>query len=123
MPAPSFEELAGFIRAWASLPARTRIAPETLFEEDLGITGDDGCELLEAVEKRFDVCLHTPKEGYRDVFGLAPHEFLFHSEGLGWGLSDIIALFRPNSAPTSVRPFRVGDLLEAMHKASEKPTD
>jgi hypothetical protein len=48
---------------------------------------------------------------------------LFDGEGFGLGLLDVIDLFRPNSTPSSVRPFRVGDLLEAMHKASEKPTD
>jgi hypothetical protein len=53
---PSFDELAAFVREWAGIPNRKRIAPETLFEDDLGITGDDGCELLDETERRFDVC-------------------------------------------------------------------
>ena len=57
------------------------------------------------------------EEGYRRAFDLAPHEFLFHSEGLGWDLSDIVSLFRPSAIPTSIRAFRVGDLFEAIKKA------
>ena len=89
-PTPSFEEFATFVREWARIPARIEIVPETLFEDDLGITGDDGCELLQATEKHFWVCLSSPEDGYRRTFDLAPHEFLFHGEGLGWGLPDII---------------------------------
>ncbi|MBK7926639.1 MAG: hypothetical protein IPJ98_03870 [Bryobacterales bacterium] len=118
---PSFEELADFIREWAAIPRRMSILPETLFEDDLGITGDDGCELLEATEKHFGVCLSSPEEGYRRAFDLAPHEFLFHSEGLGWDLSDIVSLFHPSAPPSSIRAFRVGDLFEAIRKAPPKP--
>jgi len=35
--APTFEELAHFIRERAGIPKRKLIAPETLFEDDLGI--------------------------------------------------------------------------------------
>jgi len=115
-----FEELANFIREWAAIPRRKRIVPETLFEDDLGITGDDGCELLEATEKHFGVCLSSPEEGYRRSFDLAPHEFLFHGEGLGWGLSDIVSLCE---MPSSIRAFRVGDLFEAIKKAPPKPNN
>jgi hypothetical protein len=92
-----------------------------LFEDDLGITGDDGCELLEATESHFRVCLSSPVDGYRRTFDLAPHEFLFNSEGLGWGLSDIISLFRPSVVPPSVKAFRVGELFEAVKNAPSKP--
>jgi hypothetical protein len=117
----SFEELADFIREWAGIPGRKPTVPETLFEDDLGITGDDGCELLEATEKHFGVCLSSPEDGYRRTFDLAPHEFLFHSEGLGWSLSDIVSLFRPSAMPPSIRAFRVGDLFDAIRKAPPKP--
>jgi hypothetical protein len=120
---PSFEEFADFIREWAAIPKRKPIVPETLFEDDLGISGDDGCELLEATEKHFGVCLSSPEEGYRRTFDLAPHEFLFHSEGLGWDLCDIISLFRPSSMPTSIRAFRVGDLFEAIKRVPARPID
>jgi len=118
---PSFEDLANFIREFAAIPRRKPIEPETLFEDDLGISGDDGCELLEATEKHFGVCLSSPEEGYRRTFDLAPHEFLFHSEGLGWDLSDLLSLFRPNAMPSSIKAFTVGDLFEAIKKAPPKP--
>ena len=120
-PTPSFEEFAAFIRDWARIPKRIAITPDTLFEDDLGITGDDGCELLEATAKHFRVSLATPEDGYRRTFDLAPHEFLFHSEGFGWDLSDIISLFRPSAMPSSVKAFRVGDLFEAVKKCPSRP--
>lgn len=113
----SFEELADFIREWASIPRHIPIGPETRFEIDLGITGDDGCELLDATEARFGVLLSSPEHGYREAFDLAPHEFLFHSEGLGWGWPDIVGLFQPGTMSFSVRDFRVGELFQALRNA------
>lgn len=102
----SFDEFAAFIRASAGVPRRIAIRPGSLFEDDLGITGDDGCDLLEATEQHFGVLLSTPEHGYRETFGLASHEVLFHSEGLGWGATDLVDLFRPDAMPTSVRNFK-----------------
>jgi hypothetical protein len=55
----SFERFCEFIRDFARLSRNKKIVPETLFEEDLGITGDDGCELLEATGKRFGIRLSS----------------------------------------------------------------
>ena len=118
---PSFEQFAAFIRKWAAIPARIEIRPETLFEDDLGITGDDGSDLLEATEDHFRVRLSSPENGYRPTFDLAPHEVLFRSEGFGPDLSDIMSLFGPSVVPTSVRAFRVGELFEAVKNAPSKP--
>jgi hypothetical protein len=60
-----FEELAAFIRDWAQVPVEQPIGLDTRFEDDLGITGDDGGALLQAVEKRFAVQLSTIEDGYR----------------------------------------------------------
>jgi hypothetical protein len=121
--APTFQELAEFIRAWGGIPKRKLIAPETLFEDDLGITGDDGCELLEATEKHFAVCLSSSEDGYRRTFDLASHEFLFHNEGLGDLLYGLVSLFDPSAQPSSIRAFRVGDLFEAIKKAPSRPVN
>lgn len=118
---PSFEAFATFVRVWGRIPTRIQITPDTLFEDDLGITGDDGCELLEATEKHFRVCLSSPEDGYRRTFDLAPHEFLFHSEGLGWAAQDILSLFHPTVMSASVRAFKVGDLFEAVNRARRNP--
>jgi hypothetical protein len=43
-----FDQFADFVREWGGLSRKKKIAPESEFEADLGITGDDGCDLLEA---------------------------------------------------------------------------
>jgi hypothetical protein len=112
MDAPSFDEFAEFIRQWARISRKKRIAPETEFEDGLGITGDDGSDLLRATEKRFEVALSSEEYGYRKTFNLGPDEFLFHGEGL-W--PDVRTLFG-RSAPVVVA-FTVGALYEAVQKA------
>jgi hypothetical protein len=61
----TFDDVADFVRACARVPVKRPITPETQFERDLGITGDDGSELLEAAEKRFAVNLAPDQGGYR----------------------------------------------------------
>jgi hypothetical protein len=106
-----FDDVADFVRAWARVPIKQQITPETQFERDLGITGDDGSELLDAAGKHFMVNLASDKTGYRAAFGLGPNEYLFNSEGFGLGAA-IITLF---SNP-SVRAFTVGELYQALVK-------
>jgi acyl carrier protein len=55
MGSPSFAEFADFIRSQCGVSAKKNITPASKFEDDLGITGDDGVDLLKATEKRFDV--------------------------------------------------------------------
>jgi len=110
---PSFDEFAEFIREWARIPKRKQIAPGTLFERDLGITGDDGCELLEEAERRFGVCLSSPEHGYAQTFSLDANETLFHGEGF----LDLFTCF--GLAPT-VRKFTVGELFNAVRSAPAK---
>lgn len=107
----SFEEFADFIRQWGRRSRKVRIVPETEFERDLGITGDDGCDLLKATEQRFKVALSSEEHGYRKTFNLGPDEFLFHSEG--W--PDLSTLFgRPQPIVVS---FTVGRLYDAVQAA------
>ena len=116
----SFEEFANFIRKWAAIPERMKIAPETLFEDDLGITGDDGCELLEEIERHFAFRLSSSEHGYRQTFDLPPNEFLFNSEGFGPSPSGIVSLFDPSAIHSSIRPFSVGELFNAVKNAPVK---
>jgi acyl carrier protein len=113
-----FKELAEFIREWSHLPPRKQIAPGTQFERDLGITGDDGCELLEAVEKRFDISLSYEEGGLRKTFNLGPNEFLFHSEGFELFPFEQLSIFGRSSTPT-IRSFTVGELYDAVQQAME----
>ena len=109
MEHPSFDEFAEFIRKLAKLPRKKPIAPETEFEDGLGITGDDGCELLQAVETHYGVSLSSKEDGYRKAFNLGPNEFLFHSEGL---LPDLLC-----KPPAFVVEFTLGDLYNALKEA------
>lgn len=114
---PTFNEIADFVREWAFIPAKQQISRDTQFERDLGITGDDGSDLLEAAQKRFKVDLAPDEGGYRTIFNLRPNEYLFNSEGFSIesGGTDMITLFT-NTNP-SVRAFTVGELCEAVRKA------
>jgi acyl carrier protein len=112
MNTPSFEQLAEFIRRECGLRKDKHIDADTQFERDLGITGDDGGELLEAVEKQYQI------EFTHESFGLEFNEYLFHSEG--FDLSPIQSLFgRPIP---EVRSFTAGELYEAVLKELIKQT-
>jgi acyl carrier protein len=113
---PSFNEFAEFIRERHGLSRKKQIAPETKFEDDLGITGDDGCDLLAATEKRFRVSLSSEKHGYRETFALGPNEFLFQSEG--GVFPELLTIFRGHSPV--VRTFTVGELYNAVQEALAK---
>jgi acyl carrier protein len=80
---PTFDEFAHFIREFSGDSADQVITPDTQFERDLGVTGDDGDDLLIATEKRFHIQLVTEERSLRETFNMAPNEYLFHSEGGG----------------------------------------
>ena len=109
MTGPGFLEFAAFLRAWARIPSTTQIMPGTLFEDDLGITGDDGGDLLEATAIQYGIHLTS------DLFDLAPNEFLFHPEGFGPNWSELLG--RPS---ITVREFSVGELYDAILKSAGK---
>lgn len=108
MERPSLDDVAAFVREFAALPTRRALLPETKLDADLGITGDDGVELLDHAERRFDVALRSPA-----LFGLRPGEVLFGAEGFDpLGISVLLRwlLREPR--------FVVRDLtLEELHRA------
>ena len=107
MSSLSFEDFADFIRSQCGISQKKKITPESKFEDDLGVTGDDGVDLLRATEERFGVRLLDAGHGYRRTFDLGPDEFLFNSEG--WF-----------PTPGSVREFKVGDLYSAVVKCQNR---
>ena len=109
MKKPRFEDVVQVVRDSQHLRDDKPIGLETRFERDLGITGDDGSELLEAVEKRLDVTFT------RETFNLKPNEFLFGPEA---SIGDFITLFRHRKSV--FRSFTVGELYEAVLKELEK---
>src|SRR5258708_22687531 len=108
----TFEVFTAWIREYWGVPVRKKILPETEWERELGLTGDDGDDLLEATEKRFEVRLGNEETGVRETFNLRPNEYLFNSEGWGPSPCEIISLF--SGGPTVVRKFTVGELFQAV---------
>ena len=105
METPTFEQLADLIREIIGVSNKTIIDPSTQFENDLGVTGDDGVKLLEVIEKHFGIPLTNAEGQLSASFGLKPNEYLFHSEG--WSLP--IWWFGCGHKPI-VRNFTVGEL-------------
>ncbi|MBO0932812.1 hypothetical protein [Fibrella aquatilis] len=113
---PTFYEFATFLRKETGNKNTFPITPATLFENDLGVTGDDGDDLLMAVEKHYGISL----EPLRETFAMQPNEYLFHSEG--FSPIDFIELIRVTKNLFSstkeprpfVRPFRVEELFDAV---------
>jgi hypothetical protein len=112
----TFEEFVIFIREFWSVSSRKQITPDTQFERDLGLTGDDGDELLLATERRFGIKLGSEETGIRGTFNLGPNEYLFHSEGLElFQPRGLISLF--GSEEHTVRKFTAGELYDAVRNS------
>lgn len=116
---PSLSLLIDFLRDFTR-DRRTPITTQTYLEEDLGITGDDGAELLEEVALRFGVVLHTDEDGYQTTFGLGDNEYLFHSEGFDpLCIGRLIGWLRNKPRPV-IRDLSVGELHRALVAAQRK---
>jgi hypothetical protein len=89
-----------------------QISLDTQFERDLGITGDDGIELLEAVQERYGI------EFTSESFRLEFNEYVFHSEGFELFPIFFQSLF--GKPMPEVRSFTVGELYEAVLKELDK---
>nr|WP_237449371.1 DUF1493 family protein [Pantoea sp. Taur] len=75
------EEVIEFVREFSG-DHKSVITEHTRQDADLGITGDDGVELLEDAEKKFGVSFVTEERSFQETFGLGDNEYLFNSEGL-----------------------------------------
>jgi hypothetical protein len=109
MTVVSFNQFVSFIREFAGVSPKKVITRFTRFEKDLGITGDDGCNLLRKTEQQFGIQLSCEIHGYKQTFKLKPNEYLFHTEGF-----DILGFFHKYS----IREFMVGELYDAVYSAS-----
>jgi hypothetical protein len=105
---PSFESLCEIIREQCQLRPDERIVSDTQFERDLGITGDDGDEVLHRVEEYYSIRFSA------ESFNLSPNEFLFHSEGFDLFKVPIRMILR--KPEPEIRSFTVGELFEATSK-------
>lgn len=82
--ATTLAELIACIRESQGIKASKSISGDSLLERDLGITGDDGDELLQAIQERFGVSFAGADGTLREAFGLEKNEYLFHSEGFSF---------------------------------------
>jgi acyl carrier protein len=104
----TFEKLCNVIRESCCLDPEEQITPETQFQRDLGVTGDDGVSLLRDVEEAFGI------EFSNRSFDLGPGEYLFDAEGF-----DVVGpLWRliTRKPEPQVRSFTVGQLYQSAMK-------
>jgi len=115
----TIDNLILLIREFQCITNKTEINETTLLEHDLGITGDDGCELLEEIENSFNLSFTGEDGSLREYFDLEEDQFLFHSEGLDlFGIFSLIF----GRKPENIKPITIGDLFNATIKAKNKVT-
>lgn len=116
----TFEDVEAFVRDFAGLQRKRVITPDTRLENDLGITGDDGSELLEKAAAHFGVQLADPVHGYRPTFGLGENEYLFTSEGLDLiGIGELIRKLRKQPRPI-IRDLSMQELHNAILRSKSQ---
>ena len=113
----TFENVVSVIRDFQGISEKKLINASTFLEDGLCITGDDGADLLEEIEKQFLVSFAGKDGSVRDIFDLEENQYLFHSEGiniLGW----LLSLF--GREYENVKPITVGQLYETTVKAKQR---
>jgi len=113
----TFQNLVSIIRESQGFSGKDIITEASLLEKDLGITGDDGCELLEAIEEKFDISFTGPDGSLREVFCLSEGQYLFHSEGMNlfWLITSFLGRDSENA-----KAITAGELYRAALNAQEK---
>lgn len=116
---PPLADVIAFIQEFSGC-RREAIDENSWLEQDLGITGDDGVELLEEAEKVFGVSFSAEQDGFREAFSLKENEYLFHSEGIDFfGIVYLCRRLRGIPAPV-VRDLTVGQLHSALVEARNR---
>ena len=117
---PALENVADFVREFAGLKRSFPITERTKLDADLGVTGDDGDQLLREAAKRFQTVLADEETGYRSTFLLADDEYLFHAEGLEF--FGVLGFARRicGSRAIKVRDLTVGELHAAIRRARDR---
>lgn len=116
---PTLEEVVAFVREFSGWRNK-KMDENTLLEDDLHISGDDGVELLEEAEKVFGVSLPPEGEDFRELFSLKQNEYLFHSEGYDFfGIVWLCRKLRGIPAPV-IRDLSVGRLHSVLVYARNK---
>ncbi|WP_147199934.1 hypothetical protein [Pantoea sp. CCBC3-3-1] len=113
---PSLSQVIIFVHQFSKAPLAS-VHEQTLLEADLGITGDDGVELIEAAEKIFRVDFCSTEQSFSTIFSLKENEYLFNSEGLDLlGICRLFDWIRGIPRPV-IRDLSVGQLHRALVEA------
>lgn len=107
----SIQNLIQVIRDHQRISPQIAISDDTLLEADLGITGDDGDELLESIEREFGLSFVGTDGTLREAFALKDDEYLFHSEGFGF-FAFIASLFGKDLE--KIKSLTVGQLYDVL---------
>ncbi|WP_027158596.1 DUF1493 family protein [Methylobacter luteus] len=94
------------------------ISERMLLEKDLGITGDDGDDLFDEIERQFSISVFCENYSIRDAFGMTDNQCFFHSEGYDPFLNWLRSLF--GETQYEVKDITVGQLYEAIVKIKER---
>ncbi|WP_380179997.1 hypothetical protein [Kalamiella sp. sgz302252] len=116
---PTPEEVIAFVREFSGW-RKKKIDENTLLEDDLHITGDDGVELLEEAEKVFGISFETEEESFRSLFSLQDNEYLFNSEGFDFFCIGYFYRRLKGIPHPVVRDLSVGKLHEVLIKLRGK---
>lgn len=113
----TFENLVALIRSDQRISVNKSITEHTELERDLGITGDDGEELLIEIEKQFSLSCAGKDGTINEVFRLGENQYLFHSEGF-FAFTWLRSIFGKKKA--YIKTLTVGQLFEAAKNAKAK---
>jgi hypothetical protein len=87
-------------------------------ERDIGITGDDGWELFEEIERQFEVELFQDGMSFREALHLGPNQTVFHAEGFSPLTSLLLRLF--GRREQELRDISVEELYRAVAELKKK---
>jgi len=105
---PSLDEVIWIIRDIGSFSEKDEVGPSSTIQEDLGLEGDDGWEILETIWERFGLRYPENEEEFEGAFGIEPGQILFLPEGSLFAPSpEIITLFGPHPHHLKTRRQRV----------------
>lgn len=117
-PEPSVEDVVAFVREFTRVGSRQPVNSQTRLEADLGVTGDDGADLLEATAARYGLDHEALGSALVETLGLGPDEFVFGPEGLDLiGIGALVRWVRREPRP-SYRDLTVSELHGAVLAAS-----
>lgn len=110
-------EVIAFVREYTGVSERRPIGPDTRLEADLGVTGDDGDELLREAAEQFQVDLASPADGIARTLDLGPNEYFFGPEGFDpLGIGEFVRRLR-GKPRARCRDLTVGELHFAIQRA------